>query len=179
MIRFLRRAKTLLVYVFIFHFIRIVADIVLPNAHIFNRIRGFLLGPFFAERGRGLALASGIIINGAWKLRLGDHVYIAHNCWINATGGLTIESGVVISPNVVIATTAHKRVDGAVSLRESKLAPITIGRGTWIASNSVITKGAYLGEGAVVAAGSVVFGDVPSRTLYRGNPAAFVKTFKD
>lgn len=173
------RAKTLLVYVVAFHIIRILADLLLPNADLFNRIRGALLGPFLAERDKGLAIASGLVANGVWNLHLGRDVYLAHNCWLNATGGLTIGDGTIVSPNVVIATTAHKRENAAVSLRKSSQAPVIIGRGVWIASNCVITKGVRIGDGAVIAAGSVVYGDVPARALYRGNPAAWVKDLTD
>lgn len=173
--RMLHSFRILIVYVLTFHVVRMLADCVLPNAHVFNKVRGAIFRPFFHQCGSGLALANGLIINGPWGLAVGNDVYIAHRCWINASGGLTIDDGVVISPNVVIATTSHKRIDGVVSLRESDHSPIVIGRGAWIASNSVITKGSVIGEGAIIAAGSVVFGYVPPRTLYRGNPAVWVK----
>jgi len=179
MIRVMKRAKTLVIYVFLFHIVRILADLFLPNAHIFNLIRGAVIGPFLADRGRGLAIASGVIINGAWNLRVGQNVYIAHNCWLNATGGLVIEAGAILSPNVVVATTAHRREHSAVSLRQSNQSPVFIGSGAWVASNSVVTRGAHIGEGAVIAAGSVVGGTVPPRSLYRGNPASLVKVFDD
>jgi acetyltransferase-like isoleucine patch superfamily enzyme len=45
----------------------------------------------------------------------------------------------------------------------------------WIGANAVILKGVTVGEGAVVAANSVVTKDVEPRTMVAGNPAQVVK----
>ena len=56
-----------------------------------------------------------------------------------------------------------------------KKAPIRIGNDVWIGMRSIILKGVTIGDGAVIAAGSVVTRDVPAGTLYGGNPARFIK----
>ncbi len=53
--------------------------------------------------------------------------------------------------------------------------PITIYSKVWIGFNVIIMKGVTIGEGAVVAAGSVVIKDVPAWSIVAGNPAAVVK----
>ena len=45
----------------------------------------------------------------------------------------------------------------------------------WIGGHSVILPGIMIGDGAVIAAGSVVTEDVEPRTLVAGNPAKFKK----
>jgi acetyltransferase-like isoleucine patch superfamily enzyme len=50
-------------------------------------------------------------------------------------------------------------------------APVRIGDRAWICSRSIILPGVTIGEGAVVAAGSVVSKDVAPWTLVGGNPA--------
>ncbi len=55
---------------------------------------------------------------------------------------------------------------------------IIIGNKAWIGFNSIILKGVTIGEGAVIAAGSVVTKDVPPYTLAGGNPAVEIKTLK-
>ncbi|EUC71718.1 hypothetical protein Y017_02395 [Alcanivorax sp. 97CO-5] len=174
-----RKAKTFFVYVVLFHFVKLFCDVLIPNFHVGNLVRGKLLGLFFKSAGRRLSVASGCIFNGVWNLEIEDDVYIAHNCWINAVGGLKIKKGSIFSPNVVVATTAHGRENGRVSLRRSNLSAILIGEGVWVASNSVITKGSVLGKGAVISACSVVRGEVKSGGLYSGNPACFVKKVID
>ena len=53
--------------------------------------------------------------------------------------------------------------------------PIKICDDAWIGMNVLILKGVTIGEGAVVAAGSVVTKDVPAWTVVAGNPATVIK----
>ncbi len=53
--------------------------------------------------------------------------------------------------------------------------PVVIGDHVWIGGNSVINPGVKIGEGAVIASGSVVTKDVPPYTLVGGNPAHTIK----
>lgn len=52
-----------------------------------------------------------------------------------------------------------------------KSAPIKICEKAWIGMNCIILKGVTIGEGAIVAAGSVVTKDVEPWTIVGGNPA--------
>lgn len=54
--------------------------------------------------------------------------------------------------------------------------PIKICSNSWIGMNCIILKGVTIGEGAIVAAGSVVTKDVPAWCVVAGNPAKVVKT---
>jgi acetyltransferase-like isoleucine patch superfamily enzyme len=49
--------------------------------------------------------------------------------------------------------------------------PIIIKDKAWIGFNSIVMKGVTIGEGAIVAAGSVVVKDVDDYTIVGGNPA--------
>ncbi len=54
-------------------------------------------------------------------------------------------------------------------------APIKICSNAWIGMNCIILKGVTIGEGAIVAAGSVVTKDVDPWTIVGGNPAKLIK----
>jgi acetyltransferase-like isoleucine patch superfamily enzyme len=54
-------------------------------------------------------------------------------------------------------------------------APVKICDKVWIGFNCIILKGITIGEGAIVAAGSVVTKNVAPYTLVAGNPAALIK----
>lgn len=56
-----------------------------------------------------------------------------------------------------------------------KSKPIKVCDNAWIGMKSIILKGVTIGEGAIVAAGSVVTKDVPSWTMVGGNPAKVIK----
>ena len=58
-------------------------------------------------------------------------------------------------------------------------APITIGNKVWIGFDAVVLKGVNIGEGAIIAARSVVTRDVEPYTVVAGNPATVVKRLTD
>jgi acetyltransferase-like isoleucine patch superfamily enzyme len=50
--------------------------------------------------------------------------------------------------------------------------PVRIGQGAWVGARSVVLPGVSIGDGAVVAAGSMVTKDVPPNVLVGGVPAS-------
>jgi len=50
-----------------------------------------------------------------------------------------------------------------------------IGNDVWIGRESVIMPGVKIGDGAIIAAYSVVAKDIPAYAVYGGNPAKFIK----
>ena len=60
-----------------------------------------------------------------------------------------------------------------------KTAPIVIEDKVWIGMDVLVLKGVTIGEGAVVAAKSVVTKDVPAWTLVAGSPAKVVKDLRN
>lgn len=172
--KLLIKVFNLVYYIILMHLIIGVLNI-LPNIKLSNRIRGFVLKPFFKKSGKNLQIAKGLTVNMPRNITLGDNVYIAHDVWMNGTGGLKIKDGVIISPKVVIATTKHEYVDGRISHSISSNAPITIGEGSWICSNCTITKGVMIGIGCIVGANSSVTKDIPDYTFVGGVPAVKIK----
>jgi acetyltransferase-like isoleucine patch superfamily enzyme len=53
--------------------------------------------------------------------------------------------------------------------------PVKISDKVWIGLNTIILKGVEIGEGSVVAAGSVVTKSVPPWTVVAGNPAKVIR----
>jgi acetyltransferase-like isoleucine patch superfamily enzyme len=54
-------------------------------------------------------------------------------------------------------------------------AEVKIGHGVWIGCNAVVLRGADVGNGAVIAAGTVVAGDVPAYAVVAGNPGRVLR----
>lgn len=52
---------------------------------------------------------------------------------------------------------------------------MVIGNDVWIGRESIIMPGVKIGDGAIIAAYSVVVKDVPAYTVYGGNPTRFIK----
>lgn len=53
--------------------------------------------------------------------------------------------------------------------------PVRVGHDTWIGHAAVIMKGVTIGNGAIIAANSVVTKDVPPYAVVGGTPAQFIK----
>ncbi len=68
----------------------------------------------------------------------------------------------------------YKRVF-SVNVEEYRGDRTTIGSDVWIGTNSVILNGLYIGDGAVIGAGSVVTKDVQPYSIVVGNPAREIK----
>ena len=60
-----------------------------------------------------------------------------------------------------------------------KSKPIIIEDKAWIGLGCKILKGVRIGEGAIIAAGSVVTKDIPSWTVWGGNPARYIKNVEN
>ena len=62
----------------------------------------------------------------------------------------------------------------------AELKPTTIGRDSWIGAYTIIMCGVKIGDGSIIAAGSVVTKDVEPFSIYGGVPAKKIKgRFKD
>ncbi|WP_196218779.1 acyltransferase [Staphylococcus xylosus] len=107
------------------------------------------------------------------NISIGNDVYIAHNAWINGTGGLIIKDEVIISPNVIITTTKHLRKDNKVSNYYSTNQKVIIGKGTWIAGNSTIGMGVEIGSGCIISANSLINKTIRGNNLLIGGVPAY------
>ncbi|MEI6346982.1 MAG: acyltransferase [Bacteroidota bacterium] len=88
-----------------------------------------------------------------------------------------IEDGVSIAGQNFIIT-HNKPLEYHKHLSEAFLAPVVIKKNAWIAVGVIILPGVTIGEGAIVASGSVVNKDVPANTLVGGVPAKVIKKFE-
>jgi acetyltransferase-like isoleucine patch superfamily enzyme len=113
------------------------------------------------------------------RLVIHDNVQLGHLTTFTINKEIVIESGVMIADKCYFADTdAHPiepelRVAGAPPALHN-IKPIRICRNAWIGHSVHIMKGVTVGEGAVVAAGSVVVKDVPPFSVVAGNPARVV-----
>ena len=66
-------------------------------------------------------------------------------------------------------------IQGKKDWTHVKIKSVKICDNAWIGFNSIILKGVTIGQGAVVAAGSVVTKNVPPYTVVAGNPARIIR----
>ena len=112
-----------------------------------------------------------IQIDYGCQVTIQDRVFIGNNFTATTYGGLIIEEGAMIATGCTIATVNHDYSDFDIVRGKT----VTIKKGAWICSKATIVPGVTIGEGAVVAAGSVVTKDVPPFSVVGGNPAKLIK----
>jgi len=96
---------------------------------------------------------------------VGDRVKIQNN--VSVYQGVTIEDDVFVGPCAVFTNDLRPRAHNT----DWKITPTLIRRGASIGANATLICGIEVGEGAMIAAGSVVTKDVPPYQLVAGNPA--------
>jgi len=105
------------------------------------------------------------------RLTIGDHSSIGDRTQIHCCDKVSIGDYVLISWDVnILENNFHTTTDGGIVS-----APITIEDRVWIGCRAIILAGVTIGEGSIVAAGSVVTRDVPPGTLVAGNPAKVIR----
>jgi putative colanic acid biosynthesis acetyltransferase WcaF len=107
-----------------------------------------------------------------WNLEIGDWSSVGEWALIYNLGKVTIGSKVTVSQRVHVCAGTHDYRDPAMPLLKP---PVTIGDSSWICADAFIGPGTKVGEGAVVAARSVVVKDVAPWTVVGGNPAKLIK----
>lgn len=113
------------------------------------------------------------------NIEIGDNVYIGPESYIFAQGGISIGSGTILGPRVTILTNNHhydgEDLESVPYDGKNILAKVTIGENVWIGANTSIVPGITVGEGAIIAMGSVVTRNVPKYAVAGGNPAEVIK----
>lgn len=107
-----------------------------------------------------------------WSLSIGANSAINRRCYLDARQGIRIGNNVNVSPEVYILTYQH---DPQSRTFASFGAPVVIDDHAWIGVRAILLPGAHVGEGAVVAAGAVVTGEVPPYSIVAGVPATVRK----
>ncbi len=91
--------------------------------------------------------------------------------------GALIDMNSVIGARGIVGKYSHIGAGAVIAgvLEPPSLIPCEVGDFVLIGANSVILEGVSIGNGAVIAAGSVVTHNVPPNTVYGGSPAKFIK----
>ena len=145
------------------------------NVQIKGRLENLALGV-------NVVIQSGVVLHlggmpwcqGSGLIAIGDGSVISPNCVIygGGPGGVKIGKKFDCGPNVGIFAS---RTDYEKGPEYHIFEQVRIGDEVTIFANSVISPGAKIGDGAVIAAGSVVINDVPPKTLVGGVPAKVIR----
>ena len=174
-----------------------------PSALGGDKIRAVLLNFFFKEYGKNIGFQervnlidshnisigsnsnfgtlSCLCANGNGSIEIGEGMACNRNVFINAGSGfIKIENNVMIGPNSVLRASNHDHSSIELPMKSQGHIPgsILIKNDVWIGANVVITSNVTIGEGTIVAAGSVVTKDLDEFSIYGGVPAKLIRQRK-
>ncbi len=104
-------------------------------------------------------------------IEIGENAFL-HGVKILAYKRIDIGKNVMIGWGTEILDSDCHPIDKQHPLHS---ADVIIKDNAWVASNCIILRGVTIGQGSVIAAGSVVHENVPAHTLVAGNPAKKIK----
>ena len=183
------------------HIKKIKKYVIIGNSHFYNSFRLHLTKPF--DNKKYLIIGNDTILDCTIMLDSeNSEMKIGDNCWIGSSK-FACRSKIEIGDNVFISwggfisdhdshsiNYEDRQQDifaqliayrSGQNLLDNKnwttvgCKPIQIGSNVWIGMNCIILKGVKIGDGAIIAAGSVITKDVPSWTIFGGSPARLIK----
>ena len=156
--------------------------------------------------GRAVTLERGVIIDGLSRegVELGDNVMIGAYSIVRASIPANLGAGVrmgkdssvdaysfmgaagliVIGENVIMGQHVsfhsenhnYERTDIPIKHQGTRRLGIVIEDDCWVGSNTVFLDGSHVERGCVIAAGSIVRGQIPAYSVAAGAPARVVKS---
>ena len=134
-----------------------------------NRVRVAVLRAFGARIGIGALIRHDVRIHWPWKLDVGAHSWIGEGVWILNLENVTIGSNSCVSQEVLLCTGSHDRASPTFEFDNG---PIVIGDRVWLAARATVLRGVRIGDGATIAATTLVSRNVPAgHTLFPPRPA--------
>ncbi len=147
---------------------------VLPDTRLY-RFKAFLLRLRGFQIGDNVRVVSSVEIKLRY-LSVGDNTFVGHQTLIiGGDAPVRIGRNVDLAPRCVIITGTHEMGDSTHRAGKGKSEGIVIGDGTWIGVDSTILGGVRIGQGCVIAAGSLVREDVEDNCLVAGVPAQVIR----
>lgn len=106
-------------------------------------------------------------------LVIGDRCVIGARCSLVAHASIELGEDVWLGQDVFVCDASHGYQDPDLPIGEQfgEHRPVRIGPGSWIGHGAIVLPGTTLGRNVVVAAGSVVRGEVADHTVVGGAPA--------
>ncbi|MDP3428596.1 MAG: WcaF family extracellular polysaccharide biosynthesis acetyltransferase [Humidesulfovibrio sp.] len=137
-----------------------------------SALRAAVLRLFGARIGAGVRLKPGLRVKFPWRLCVGDHVWLGENVWLDNLAEIRIGSHCCVSQGAYLCTGSHDWASLGFNLVTR---PIRLEDQAWICAHAVVGPGVTVGQGAVLALGSVATGDLAPWQVHQGIPARAVR----
>ncbi|MEU3220883.1 DapH/DapD/GlmU-related protein [Streptomyces sp. NPDC006971] len=139
--------------------------------------RGLVLGDNVTIGPYSIIETSGVITDLGEGCVMGARSAIGSHSFIGAAGGVWIGEDVIMGNRVSFHSENHVFEDTSRPIRDQGVTRegITIDDDCWVGANVTFLDGARVGRGCVIAAGSVVRGEIPPMSVIAGVPAKVMK----
>lgn len=129
------------------------------------------IGPYSVVR-------AGMLSNLGAGFRIGSNSAMDAYSYIGAAGPVAIGENVIMGQHIAFHAENHdyERVDIPIREQGTRRKGIVIEDDCWVGSNTTFLDGAHVGRGCVIAAGSLVRGEIPSHSVVVGAPARVLKS---
>jgi len=121
-------------------------------------------------------------VGGSGNIVIGKNVYINSGTVFYSGNGIKIGDNVLIGPNCNFVPTNHQISDTEKLIREqgfqSSKGGIIIENDVWFGANVTVLDGAFIPNGCVIGANSLVTGTLEPYGVYAGSPAKLIKKRK-
>lgn len=121
------------------------------------------------------------------KISIGKNVIIRPNTMLFADprdsfdGYIYIENNVMLGSGVHIYVSNHRydlKDQDIINQGHYPAKDVILKEGCWIGANSIILPGVTIGKNSVVGAGSIVTKNIPTKSVWAGNPAVLIKNIE-
>jgi acetyltransferase-like isoleucine patch superfamily enzyme len=139
---------------------------------------GIILGDNVTIAKNSVLQCTGVIARKGIGIKIGNNSAVGAQSYLGGQGGIEIGNDVIMGPNVNIFSENHNYSNSEVIIRKQgeTRKSVKINDNCWIGAGSIILGGAEIGEGCVIAAGSVVTKSFPSNSIIGGVPAKIIKS---
>ena len=135
--------------------------------------------PLLDLKGLNARIEPGAIIRD--QVEIGDNAVIMMGAILNigavVGAGTMIDMGAVLGGRATVGRNCHIGAGAVLAgvIEPASAQPVGVEDNVLIGANAVLIEGVRVGEGSVVAAGSVVIQDIPAGVVAAGVPARIVK----
>jgi maltose O-acetyltransferase len=144
-----------------------------------KKLRYICCNQIFKSCGKNVNIERGASFGTGFDIEIGDNSGLGRHCHVPPN--IIIGKDVMMAPNVFVFHLNHAFTSTEIPMREQGITSkgaVVIGDDVWIGRSVFIMSGRIIGNGSVIAAGTVLSKDFPEFSIIGGNPSKLIRCRK-